>query len=232
MNIRCWACAASLVPGLATVVTMTASASAPALAPPTFGRSVDIGLISGVVIVRPVAGRSFRLGAEDRNVPVGSEIDTKRGAVDLRSARDLGNASAASSAAEPVQDAQFSHGLFKVVQRTSQRGLTVLDLVTSENVRRVCAVASEAKAPGRLSSRVLGTLDARDNGGRFRTRGRYSSATVRGTIWDTTDRCDGTLTVVRRGTVDVHDFRLRKTITVHAGHRYLATAATRSIPPG
>jgi hypothetical protein len=41
-------------------------------------------------------------------------------------------------------------------------------------------------------------------------------------VWDTIDRCDGTLTIVKRGTVDVTDFRLRKTISVHAGHRYLA----------
>ena len=39
------------------------------------------------------------------------------------------------------------------------------------------------------------------------------------------DRCDGTLTVVHRGVVSVHDLRRRKTVTVRAGHRYLAKAA-------
>jgi hypothetical protein len=38
------------------------------------------------------------------------------------------------------------------------------------------------------------------------------------------DRCDGTLTRVRRGTVVVRDFRRRKSIVVHAGHSYLARA--------
>jgi hypothetical protein len=60
--------------------------------------------------------------------------------------------------------------------------------------------------------------------GRFRTRGRYSASTVRGTGWDTSDRCDGTLTVVHRGTVLVSDFARRVTVAVHAGHRYLARA--------
>jgi 2-polyprenyl-3-methyl-5-hydroxy-6-metoxy-1,4-benzoquinol methylase len=60
--------------------------------------------------------------------------------------------------------------------------------------------------------------------GRFRTRGRNSSATVRGTIWTTTDRCDGTLTTVKRGKVDVRDFRRKKTILVRAGKSYLAKA--------
>ena len=63
--------------------------------------------------------------------------------------------------------------------------------------------------------------------GRFRTRGRYSAGTVRGTIWDTIDRCDGTLTIVHRGTVDVTDFRTRKTVAVHAGHQFLASALLR-----
>ena len=49
-----------------------------------------------------------------------------------------------------------------------------------------------------------------DANGRFRTRGRHSAATVRGTKWTVTDRCDGTLTKVRRGTVAVRDFRLQK----------------------
>ena len=69
---------------------------------------------------------------------------------------------------------------------------------------------------------MLQTLRARDNHGDFATRGRYSAATVRGTVWDTSDRCDGTLTRVYRGTVDVFDFATRKTIVVHAGHSYLA----------
>jgi ferric-dicitrate binding protein FerR (iron transport regulator) len=63
----------------------------------------------------------------------------------------------------------------------------------------------------------------RGNGrGRFRTRGRYSAATVRGTDWTVEDRCDGTLTRVKRGRVSVRDFRRRKTVTVRAGKSYLA----------
>ena len=60
--------------------------------------------------------------------------------------------------------------------------------------------------------------------GRFRTRGRYSAATVRGTIWTTTDRCDGTLTKVTRGRVAVRDIRRKRTIALRAGKRYLARA--------
>jgi streptogramin lyase len=58
--------------------------------------------------------------------------------------------------------------------------------------------------------------------GRFRTKGRFSSASVRGTTWLTEDRCDGTLTLVRQGVVSVYDQVKKKTITVRAGRSYLA----------
>ena len=47
---------------------------------------------------------------------------------------------------------------------------------------------------------------------------------MRGTKWTVTDRCDGTLTTVQRGTVAVRDFRRKKTIVVKAGKQYLAKA--------
>ena len=70
---------------------------------------------------------------------------------------------------------------------------------------------------------VLGKLWGSGKG-KFRTNGKYSSATVRGTIWLVQDRCDGTLTKVKRGTVQVRDFKRKKTVTVKAGHSYLARA--------
>ena len=61
-----------------------------------------------------------------------------------------------------------------------------------------------------------------DGKGRFRTRGRYSSATVRGTNWLTSDRCDGTLTRVVRGVIQVNDFPRARQVTVRPGGSYLA----------
>ena len=60
--------------------------------------------------------------------------------------------------------------------------------------------------------------------GRFRTRGRFAAATVRGTIWLTEDRCDRTLVRVRRGVVSVRDRVRGRSVTVRAGKRYLARA--------
>ena len=60
--------------------------------------------------------------------------------------------------------------------------------------------------------------------GHFQTRGRYGAATVRGTHWLTVDRCDGTLTKVVSGVVQVADLKKHTTVLVRAGHSYLAKA--------
>ncbi len=71
------------------------------------------------------------------------------------------------------------------------------------------------------------SLWGRDHSGRFRTHGRDSVATVRGTTWLTQDRCDGTLTVVKSGAVSVRERRTHRTVTVRAGGRHLARRAAR-----
>jgi hypothetical protein len=202
---------------------MAALAAAAGPPPPQFGRSVDIGLVSGVVVVKPLHASEFRLGLQDRTIPVGSVIDTTHGEVDLRTAY------ATSSGVNRVQDGQFAGGRFTIRQRPSDRGLSQLDLATPGNATATCnARAKPRNTPNirntrntRVSSRVLATLHASAHGA-FRTRGHYSAATVRGTAWDTVDRCDGTLTRVRRGSVSVRDFVHHHTVTVTAGHSYLA----------
>ena len=61
-----------------------------------------------------------------------------------------------------------------------------------------------------------------DGKGKFRTKGQFSSATVRGTKWLVEDRCKGTLTQVKRGTVVVRDFVRKRNVTVRQGHSYFA----------
>ncbi|HEX6391259.1 MAG TPA: hypothetical protein VFZ89_17485, partial [Solirubrobacteraceae bacterium] len=65
-------------------------------------------------------------------------------------------------------------------------------------------------------------LWARDRGGRFRTHGRNSVATVRGTRWVTTDTCKGTRTTVTEGSVSVRDLGTERTVVVRKGKTYLA----------
>jgi len=75
--------------------------------------------------------------------------------------------------------------------------------LTGPSIRDACGDAVAARREPRPVRRLWG------NGrGRFRTAGRYSAATVRGTWWLVEDRCDGTLTRVRRGEVEIEDFTI------------------------
>jgi hypothetical protein len=124
-----------------------------------------------------------------------------------------------------TQSGRFSRGLFQVLQssRRSARGLTELRLKGSSFRSCRNRASGRSASAAQLSRRTVRRLRSNARG-RFRTRGRNSSATVRGTVWDMIDRCDGTLTRVRRGRVAVRDFRRRKTVIVRAGKSYLAQA--------
>jgi hypothetical protein len=80
---------------------------------------------------------------------------------------------------------------------------------------------------GASRARRVRRLWGRDKGGRFRTFGRHSHATVRGTRWLTEDRCNGTLTRVTDGSVVVRDTVRRRSVVVRAGRSYLARRPRR-----
>jgi hypothetical protein len=64
--------------------------------------------------------------------------------------------------------------------------------------------------------------------GRWKVKGRFSIAAAFGTEWTTLEGCARTVTVVRRGRVQVYDRAKRRTVTVRAGHRYVARRARPS----
>ena len=200
---------------------------------PQLGVDVNIDQLAGKVLVgipkrRAGAGRarasqkgvSFVPLSEARQIPVGSFLDTRKGKLRLQSARNSRGTR---------QQGDFASGLFQVLQsrKRSARGLT--DLVLKGSSFSRCKTAGRGKRRARRSGveargsagRTIRRLRGSANG-RFRTRGRRSSATVRGTVWTVTDRCDGTLTKVKRGKVAVRDFRRKKTIVLRAGKSYLA----------
>jgi hypothetical protein len=224
---------------------MTALAAAPP--PPTLGQTANLTPTSGIVLVKLPAGKSpyslarpaltplpskglgFIPITQARQVPIGSEIDSLRGTLDLV---------VSNGKPHHTQKAHLRGAIYTVTQTTTGRhkGLTTFTLkenaFTGAPTYSSCtskknsahAAALPASTNPKLSSSILQTLRATDNHGQFSTRGRYSTATVRGTDWGVKDRCDGTLTLVHRGTVDVLDFATRKTIAVHAGHSFLAAA--------
>jgi virginiamycin B lyase len=172
---------------------------------PELGRTVVAAPTQGTVRVTPPgASRSFVLRAAD-DIPVGSTIDTREGHVSITTALP-GNT---------TQRGNFWGGFFKVRQSRSrsQRGMTTLELRS----RLSCGTTARAAARRKRNS-----LWGSDRRGRFRTHGRNATATVRGTVWRTTDRCDGTLITVQSGSVRVRDRVRGRTVTVRRGHSYLA----------
>jgi hypothetical protein len=193
--------------------TFTTSADPPPRAP-TLGGSENAKPVSGTVFIL-VRGRLVPL-TEARTLPVGTIVDARRGSLEL----------IAAGPHRRRQTGVFGGAIFKLTQ--SHAGLTTLALV--EGVipgapsYASCTVHRAADAQvAAVSSRVLQLLHASAHG-RFRTRGRYAAATVRGTVWNTADRCDGTLIAVRRDTVLVTDFVKHISLLVRAGHSYLAKA--------
>ena len=220
----------------------TLALSGPVAPPaPVLGQAVNVAPVSGLVLIKPprgkslddafdpalVKGQGFVPLTAARQLPVGSQVDARAGTLQV---------TAATSKRHVTQIATLSGAVFSLSQaRTGrEKGLTVFALLEGDfpggPSYRSCRAhaAPDESGPGawaaKVSPKVLQTLHASDHHGRWGTRGHDSSATVRGTVWDTVDRCDGTLTVVKRGTVRVFDFRRKITITVHAGKRYLAKA--------
>jgi hypothetical protein len=115
-----------------------------------------------------------------------------------------------------------------VQQRRSGGAFTVLRLRGGDFGRcRGSTIRGGARGAVPAQRRIIRRLRGRARG-RYRVPGRHSAATIRGTTFSVTDRCDGTLTRVFSGVVRVRDFRRRRTITVRAGKSYLARAPGRS----
>jgi hypothetical protein len=205
------------------------------LSAPALGKTVNAKVISGVVFVKLPPGahpasagavgsafESLSKGAgfipltEARQIPIGSTLDTTAGVAELTTATSTSNT---------TQVGDFGAGIFTILQDRKQRGLVNLNIINIQTPRQACATVGKkaTTAAKHLSSKVLGRLDASAKG-KYTTRGQYSAATVRGTIWNVINRCDGTLTQVPRGIVFVRDFARRKTITLHTGQHYLAKA--------
>jgi hypothetical protein len=196
-------------------------------APPVPGKSVVVKVVSGTVkIKRP--GKGYVVLTDPANIPMGSLIDTRKGRVSLTSAAD--------TAGKKTQTAQFYDGIFQIKQSVPKKKpkkaqALITDLFLRDQVARsACARPKSTRAAAvdkkKGPKSVLGKLWGSGKG-KFRTSGKYSSATVRGTIWLTQDECDGTLTRVKRGIVQVRDFKRKKTLNVKAGHSYLARAVKR-----
>ena len=184
---------------------------------PVLGRTVIVSPGSGKVLVRRPGSPRFRVLDDPARLPVGSIVDARGGHVELVSSIATDGR---------LQSGEFWGSRFQVRQARNGRGMTSLVLRGGDfaSCRRPAADASGNRGASASAVRRIRRLWGRDRRGRFRTYGRQSQATVRGTRWLTEDRCDGTLTRVTSGAVAVFDRSRHKTVIVRAGRSYLARA--------
>ncbi|HET6867791.1 MAG TPA: PQQ-binding-like beta-propeller repeat protein [Solirubrobacteraceae bacterium] len=215
-DYRC-AVTATNAAGSTTQTSAPTTVTAPAT-PPLLGRLVNAAPVSGKVFV-VIKGKLVPVTGATQ-IRSGTEVDALHGTIALTSATGRG---------KETQTGTFGGAVFRVTQAKGGRnkGLTTLKLVEGafKGAPTYATCKKHKKAldasAAATSSKTLQLLRASAKG-KFRTSGRYSAATVRGTKWTVADRCDGTLTHDITHSVAVTDFVRHKTIVLHAGQSYLA----------
>ncbi len=153
-------------------------------------------------------------------LPLRSVVDTAAGAVKVTS----------SASRTKSQTVALEQGAFDITQTAAKLPVTQFALQAGDfgvcpaaSRGRGAAVASGGRgaASAAKAPKVVRILWASGKG-KFRTKGRFASAAIRGTHWETVDRCDGTLIRVVQGVVTVRDLVKKKTVVVRAGRSYLA----------
>jgi hypothetical protein len=180
--------------------------------PPAIGQSIVVQPVSGTVLGHPPDDPTFRRIVGAANLVSGWTFDVTKGRVALTTAANTRGA---------TQTTQAYEGFFTALQSA---GSPITDLVLrSGNFDAICGSGGVDIARASATTKSVRHLWANGKG-KFRTKGRFASATIRGTEWETDDRCDGTLVTVKTGAVAVFDQVLQKTVVVTAGHSYLAKA--------
>ena len=179
--------------------TFTTAKNAPP-PPPVLGKNVNVSVVSGQVFILPPPGKSLG-GAGDtaalskgtgfvplteaRQIPTGSEIDALHGSLKMVSnTGQIGK----------TQTATLTGGVFKVTQ--ARKGITkgLADFNLVESAFHGAPSYGTCKAKHKASDATIASLSSKtlqllkvSGHGKFKTTGRYASATVRGTIYTVAD---------------------------------------------
>jgi hypothetical protein len=174
----------------------TAVAVLPLLAPgaasarkPVLGSTAVVEAVSGTVKVKKLGSDRYRRLTQRTTIKLGSTIDARHGKVKLITAANAKGA---------TQSGLFYDGAFVVSQ--AREASAVTDLKLAKGSFDSCPKPASATAHSAAARRVVRKLWGSAHG-RFRTRGRYAAATVRGTTWLMEDFCDTSRTASVSGTV-------------------------------
>ena len=197
-------------PGGTAAPGATPTGASPASKAAELGATVALTATAGVIRVNTPGAGGFVALDDLTALPVGTVVNASRGTVELQSALPNGT----------TQTGTFYGSRFKIRQSAEGNGRVNLHL-RGGNLDG-CSARSGSVAQASAAAKPKRRLWGSDSGGRFRTHGRDSVATVRGTRWSVTDRCDGTLTRVTEGAVDVRVRATGRVTRVAAGERHFA----------
>jgi hypothetical protein len=175
---------------------------------PQEGDSIVVTRAAGNVLYQTSSG--FQTLSNGKKLKLGTFIDATHGQVTVTSASDTHGS---------YQTALYYGGKFKTRQRGTARPVTEAYLIGKIGP---CPKKKKGKASAarkRRSRHLWG-----DSHGNFRTVGKSSSASTRGTKYLVTDSCGGTTTKVVRGKVLVRKFSDNTKHIVTAGHSFFAPA--------
>ncbi len=212
----------------------------PATAPIEAGKATRVRLLSGEVFVKLPAGASasafttgLRVPFQDdgfiplkgaATVPIGSTLDTRKGAVGLTAAL---NGQRPRSKRQLRREARFRAGIFQIRQARKSRKRArkaripaSARLVSPAGAEAACARSAPGGGP--LKGVRVRSLSMTAKGVFRAVGGAATAAPAKGTAtFITTDRCDGTVTEVGRGRVAVIARKTGKKRTVKAGRAYI-----------
>jgi hypothetical protein len=204
---------------------------APGNVPPRPGETSVVRVLSGEVFVKlptrtrlgfdglraPLQAGGFQPLKGAAAIPLGATVDTTRGEVAIDSAA---NSFPASDRRARRQQARLRAALFRLTQkRAKARSAAIptdVGLLSPPGAEARCAGTPAKGTAVRTLSMVVK--------GYYRTLGGASTATARSATFNTTDRCDGTLTEVGKGRVTLAVKARKRPVVVRAGQAYLVKA--------
>ena len=189
-------------PTAAPTSVPTPTPSATPTPTPEFHKTVVVRKVRGTIRVRRPGSSRFEDLDAIQGIPLGSTIDAKRGTVEITSVPRRGGT---------PERAQFYAGIFKITQPGSITQLALSEALAS------CSTGARAAQKKPKSRKLWG-----DGKGKFRTKGRYSAATIRGTKWLVQDSCSGHADAGHAGRGAVRDSVRKRNVVVRKGKRYLA----------
>lgn len=199
--------------------------------PPKPGETSVVQVLSGEVFVKlptrtplgfsglraPLQAGEFVPLKGSASIPLGAEVDTRKGEVEIDAAA---NSFASTDRRAKQQSARMKAAIFRIKQKRAKAKAAAI----ATDVSLLTPPGATSRCTGRPAKGTVVRSISMVVKGYFRALGGASTATAKSATFNTTDRCDGTLTEVGRGSVSLAVKGQKRPVKVKAGRAYLVKA--------